>query len=391
VFTIISSKYQSIMEQLISPDGETRFPDLATFFPDFRAMQTARPFICTFARCPRNSEGFPSIQERDAHEHSHRPRIMCGEASCQFATAIGFASRAQLNRHTKKYHQAGPRSIPAFPQPRLKRWSASDAEGFTRTTVNVNDGGEDEVPLNLDAASSAFPETHRTGFEDPTDLSQIGNRLSSLDLDTLPLEFQHIGTDWRAVYNPNIEREIEVEHIHSLIHVSVVCSVCFSQDGSRMAATSNHTIRVFDVVTGNELALLESSFVHDGDSYYRSACFLPDSRFLVSGSERKTVDVSIILLTLDNVSSSDTHIYRYGTPTLVKSVTHMRVMRKIYIVSMRPMTANSSSLVRETEPYAFGITRRRLLLPASKSKMASQRSGSHQIAFWSLLVHLTIS
>jgi hypothetical protein len=295
VFTNISAKYQSIVGQLISPGGETNFPDLATFFPDFRAMQTARPFICTFANCPRKSEGFPSIQERDAHEHSHRPRIMCGEASCQFATAIGFASKAQLNRHTKKYHQVGPRSIPTFPQPRLEKRSASDAEGSTRATVDVSDGSKDEIPLDLDAASSAFPTTPRTGFEDPTDLSQIGNRLSSLDLDTLPLEFQHIGTDWHAVYNPKIEREIEVEQIHSLDHDSVVCSVCFSQDGSRVATTSNHTIRVFDVVTGSELALLRRSSVDDGDLYYRSACFLRDSRFLVSGNESKTVDVGIIL------------------------------------------------------------------------------------------------
>jgi hypothetical protein len=287
VFTIVSTKYQSIVEQLISPDGETNFPDLAIFFPDFRAMQTARPFVCTFAKCPRKSDGFPSIQERDAHEHSHRPRIMCGEASCQFATAIGFASKAQLNRHIKKYHQVGPRSIPTFPQPRLGKRPASDAEGSTRPTVKVNDGSEDEIPLNLDAASSAFPKPPRTGFEDATDLSQIGNRLSSLDLGTLPSEFQHIGTGWHAVFNPNIEREIEVEQIHTLKHVSVVCSVCFSQDGSRMATTTNRAIVVFDVVTGSELASLRYPSVIEGDMYYRSACFLtPGFWSLVASAKR---------------------------------------------------------------------------------------------------------
>lgn len=109
----------------MSPDGETNFPDLATYFPDFRAMQTTHPFTCTLATCARKSEGFSSMQERDEHELSHKPRIMCSEASCPFATTIGFATKAQLNRHVKKYHKTGPLLIPAFPRPRLER-SVSD-------------------------------------------------------------------------------------------------------------------------------------------------------------------------------------------------------------------------------------------------------------------------
>jgi hypothetical protein len=359
LFDSISTEYQSITTRLMSPDAETRFPELAAFFPDFRATHNIRPFTCTFARCSRRSDGFSSMQERDEHERAHRPRIMCEETSCQFSKTIGFANKAQLNKHTRKYHQVGPPSLPPFPRPRLGPRTISE-----------------EV----------------LGKEEPstvTDLENIGNRLSDLVLGTLPSEFRSFGTDWGAVFNPKVDRVLDIEEVHSLVHTSVVTSVCFSRDGTRIATSSDRYMKVFDTATGTSLADLRFQGTEEGEMYYRCVCFFPDSRFLASGNEAKMVEVCRFCIASATTPISNESVYRYGTPTLVRYATLSLVMNQTYTISMCHMTAITSSLLRVTEAFVCGMLRQGLSSRESQLRMALRRLSSHQMAAWSLLVHST--
>jgi hypothetical protein len=60
-------------------------------------------FTCRYAHFERASDGFGSHQEREKHEAQHRREYRCATPTCAYSE-MGFASRAQLNRHTRKYH-----------------------------------------------------------------------------------------------------------------------------------------------------------------------------------------------------------------------------------------------------------------------------------------------
>jgi len=70
---------------------------------DFRDTYGHSAFTCRYAHCERASDGFGSHQEREKHEAQHRREYCCATPACAYSE-MGFASRAQLNRHTRKYH-----------------------------------------------------------------------------------------------------------------------------------------------------------------------------------------------------------------------------------------------------------------------------------------------
>lgn len=165
------------MKRLMSPEGERSYPDLAAFFADFRAMQTLRPFTCTFSTCPRRSEGFSSIEERDEHERFHRPRIMCSETSCQFHKNIGFSNKAQLNRHMRKYHREGAPSIPAFPRPRLNRSTTPEEDPALSNSLDhqaLSDFVSQQMHNDLE------DHTDLTGSEEPPSLDSLARQQAEI-------------------------------------------------------------------------------------------------------------------------------------------------------------------------------------------------------------------
>ena len=105
--------------------------------------------------------------------------------------------------------------------------------------------------------------------------------------------------DWNVVHNPNSSTKMHIELSHTLEHDSVVCCVRFSNDGRYIATGCNKTAVLYDAVTGKRIAMfsnegvLESQVALDnltcGDSYVRSVCFSPDSKYLVAGAEDKTI------------------------------------------------------------------------------------------------------
>ena len=124
-------------------------------------------------------------------------------------------------------------------------------------------------------------------------IPNVGNQLADLDPDQLPRSQKREGPDWFAVFNPRIQRVLDVDLVHNLPHESVVCCVRFSLDGRYVATGCNRSAQIFEVSTGNQVTKLQDESVDkDGDLYIRSVCFSPDGKYLATGAEDKQIRVS---------------------------------------------------------------------------------------------------
>ena len=141
----------------------------------------------------------------------------------------------------------------------------------------------------------------------------VGNVLfTDLEYETLPAQFKKEGDDWYAVFNPQVERFLDVELVHTIEHPSVVCSVRFSQDGRFVATGSNMVAQIFDVNTGECVSTLQDNSQSDeGDLYIRSVRFSPDGKYLATGSEDNVIrvwDISTSTI-VHYFTGHDDHIY----------------------------------------------------------------------------------
>jgi glucose repression regulatory protein TUP1 len=119
--------------------------------------------------------------------------------------------------------------------------------------------------------------------------------LANWDPADLPASQKREGSDWYAVFNPEVQRVLDVELVHHLNHDSVVCCVRFSRDGKYLATGCNRSAQIFDVTTGQNVATLQDENVDkDGDLYIRSVCFSPDGKYLATGAEDKQIRVSYL-------------------------------------------------------------------------------------------------
>ncbi|KAJ5362293.1 Transcriptional repressor Tup1 N-terminal [Penicillium brevicompactum] len=119
-----------------------------------------------------------------------------------------------------------------------------------------------------------------------------GNMLANWNPDDLPPSQKREGPDWYAVFNPEVQRVLDVDLVHHLNHDSVVCCVRFSRDGKYLATGCNRSAQIFDVNSGANVATLQDENVDkDGDLYIRSVCFSPDGKYLATGAEDKQIRV----------------------------------------------------------------------------------------------------
>jgi general transcriptional corepressor TUP1 len=129
----------------------------------------------------------------------------------------------------------------------------------------------------------------------PPQQPAVGNALGELDPDAVPAHHKKQGNDWLAIFNPQVQRVLDVDMVHSLAHDSVVCCVRFSYDGKYVATGCNRSAQIFDVATGEKVCVLEDQSVNDPmgntDLYIRSVCFSPDGRYLATGAEDKLIRV----------------------------------------------------------------------------------------------------
>ncbi|KAG5288002.1 transcriptional repressor TUP1 [Histoplasma ohiense] len=139
----------------------------------------------------------------------------------------------------------------------------------------------------------ASPQIHRPTPPGQQLSYRVGNTLADLDPDKLPPSQKREGSDWYAVFNPEVPRVLDVDLVHHLVHDSVVCCVRFSNDGKYVATGCNRSAQIFDVATGQLVTALQDDSVLDkeGDLYIRSVCFSPDGRYLATGAEDKQIRV----------------------------------------------------------------------------------------------------
>ncbi|KLP11828.1 putative transcriptional repressor rco-1 [Fusarium fujikuroi] len=121
----------------------------------------------------------------------------------------------------------------------------------------------------------------------------VGNALGDLEVDSVAPHNKKTGQDWYAIFNPQVQRVLDVDLVHSLNHESVVCCVRFSHDGKYVATGCNRSAQIFDVQTGEKVCVLEDHNASDmsADLYIRSVCFSPDGRYLATGAEDKLIRV----------------------------------------------------------------------------------------------------
>lgn len=124
-------------------------------------------------------------------------------------------------------------------------------------------------------------------------MPNVGNMLADLDPDAMRSDQKREGADWYAVFNPRVQRVLDVDLVHNLAHESVVCCVRFSHDGRYVATGCNRSAQIFEVSTGNQVTKLQDESVDkEGDLYIRSVCFSPDGKYLATGAEDKQIRVS---------------------------------------------------------------------------------------------------
>lgn len=213
------------------------------------------------------------------------PRALTEDISPALVSTVRFASNdcslARLTLFT--FLGYGPPPPPtASPGPGKGRGRAPPGPATPQQTHQLN------YP-----APGASPQIPR-----PTPTGQLvrerpGNTLANWNPDDLPASQKREGPDWYAVFNPEVQRVLDVELVHHLVHDSVVCCVRFSRDGKYVATGCNRSAQIFDVATGQNVATLQDESVDkDGDLYIRSVCFSPDGKYLATGAEDKQIRVS---------------------------------------------------------------------------------------------------
>jgi glucose repression regulatory protein TUP1 len=145
-------------------------------------------------------------------------------------------------------------------------------------------------PPYSDPRAAASPQVGHIPNQHPQ--FRVGNALAELDLERLPAHQKKVDSDWFAIFNPEVQRVLDVDLVHTLQHESVVCCVRFSHDGKYVATGCNRSAQIFDVISGQKICILQDESVDSvGDLYIRSVCFSPDGRYLATGAEDKLIRV----------------------------------------------------------------------------------------------------
>jgi glucose repression regulatory protein TUP1 len=132
---------------------------------------------------------------------------------------------------------------------------------------------------------------HRAMQPHPSAIA-VNNALGDLDIERVPPHFKRAKDDWFVIYNQQVQRTLDVDLVHTLVHESVVCCVRFSHDGKYVATGCNRSAQIYDVQSGEKVCVLQDEAVDvSGDLYIRSVCFSPDGRYLATGAEDKLIRV----------------------------------------------------------------------------------------------------
>ncbi|KAK5989429.1 Transcriptional repressor rco-1 [Cladobotryum mycophilum] len=112
-------------------------------------------------------------------------------------------------------------------------------------------------------------------------------KLWDLDIDSISSEYKKVGKDWSAVFNPDINRVLDVDLKYSFNHEGSVLSVNFSHDGRYIATGCKGSAQILDLQTGKRADVLK----HGSYKWVRSVCFSPNGQYLATGGEDRLVRV----------------------------------------------------------------------------------------------------
>ncbi|KAJ9077811.1 transcription repressor [Entomophthora muscae] len=130
-------------------------------------------------------------------------------------------------------------------------------------------------------------------------------RLCDLNPNDMPEQHLQRGSDWVAIFNPEIPNALSIELLGTLDHASIVCCVRFSHDASYLATGCDRTAQIYDTATAQKI----STFPHSSEAVYntmyiRALCFSPDAKYLATGAEDKLIRI------WDLATKSIVHIFQ---------------------------------------------------------------------------------
>ena len=128
----------------------------------FIVRQSSGAFLCRHRNCSRAAQGFRTLELREKHEESHRPRFQCAHAPCGFFGAT-YNSRAAMKQHAAQYHdEEATDSIPNSLS-RRPHGLHEDKSLFAFTEVKTRRRVEDFSPReNVEMATDVSPKYSQT-------------------------------------------------------------------------------------------------------------------------------------------------------------------------------------------------------------------------------------
>ncbi|KAG9024915.1 general transcription repressor [Tulasnella sp. UAMH 9824] len=121
-------------------------------------------------------------------------------------------------------------------------------------------------PLAASSTSTAITATAVS----PSQLTMAS--LIDLNPEQVPPELKKEGTDWFAIFNPQVQRKLDISLALSLTH--------------------ERTAQIYDTETGAKTCTLsDETVLKMGDLYIRSICFSPDGKLLATAAEDKLIRI----------------------------------------------------------------------------------------------------
>ena len=148
LFGLTLHAYNEIVRKLLESDSVSGLSekDLARF----KKLYGSFTYYCRVQSCPRASEGFPSLQDRDRHELTHKPNLACTDISCSYSE-IGFKSARGLKRHLDEFH-----STSSEPKGRKKVRSILGVEDATSKEESATSGKADGKSQAINTAPATW-------------------------------------------------------------------------------------------------------------------------------------------------------------------------------------------------------------------------------------------
>ena len=95
-----------------------------------------------------------------------------------------------------------------------------------------------------------------------------------------------VGFDWSIDFNQMVPRTLDIDLVHTIALEGVITCVDFSPDGVILAVGGTHGVKLFNTLSGTELATLRHSAgepVEGPGKYVRTVCFCSGGAYLLTG------------------------------------------------------------------------------------------------------------